>query len=481
MQTDMAVPGKKLQLETSAVDKTYCQPCSRDRDTLPAEAYCAVCKEFLCSNCASVHSKLKITRTHSLLHKSNMPPLTRDKGDQDEFECTEPCETHPKEFIKYFCQTHQIMNCGHCVVQSHRSCHVDVISEISKAFKDGPEYGDIDKAITRLFKDIDDCATTIEKNMKLMAEMGESEISKLKRCRDEVNNYFDEREKSLMLIIENMKKNDEAILDNLRPKCNNLKVKVVEIKNNIATHEHNNVQLFIEVKRAKKVLEVLQTALANISMQNTIHQYKFKKDSATERLMASNTGLGRVEKGVIDAQNTPSESIGLPHSLYLEKSVGKTMATGQSTIIQTERDKLPVTDGECVGLQHSLYEEKSAGQTMVTGRSTNIHTEREELPSTDDELERIIDETMYWPDGVAYQKWVANEEGMGQRQSSHNTSKRERRDRRHGRPQCKERGFKTPHNEFEKGSRPETRNDSRYRNDHQHRKVATSVSRAWNK
>ncbi|WAR24367.1 hypothetical protein MAR_038036 [Mya arenaria] len=82
------------------------------------------------------------------------------------------------------------------------------------------------------------------------------------------------------------------------------------------------------------------------------------------------------------------ESIGLPHSLYLEKSVGKTMATGQSTIIQTERDKLPVTDGECVGLQHSLYEEKSAGQTMVTGRSTNIHTEREELPSTDDSADQ---------------------------------------------------------------------------------------------
>ncbi|XP_052776660.1 uncharacterized protein LOC128214306 [Mya arenaria] len=297
----MEVPGKKLQLRTSAVDTTYCQPCSQDGETLAAEAFCTVCNEFLCSNCASVHKKLKMTRSHALLDKSNMPTSMSSQDDNDEY--IEPCEIHKKEFIKYFCPTHQTLNCGHCAVQNHRSCHVDVISDISKAFKDGPEYSDIDNAIAKLFKDIDKCASDVEKNKTLIAEMGESEVSKLRRCRDEVNKYFDERENALLKIIEQMKNIDKALLDNLRPKCDNLKAKVKEIKNNLKTQEKNTIQLFIEAKRAKQLLEITQTALAEINRQNTIHQYRFKIDSATERLMESNTGLGVVEEEVIDTQN----------------------------------------------------------------------------------------------------------------------------------------------------------------------------------
>ncbi|XP_052776477.1 tripartite motif-containing protein 45-like [Mya arenaria] len=297
----MEVPGKKLHLKTSAVDTSYCQPCSQDGDTFPAEAYCTVCKEFLCSNCASVHKKLKMTRSHALLDKSNMPTSMSGQDDDDEY--IEPCEIHPKEFIKYFCPSHQTLNCGHCVVQNHRSCHVDVISNISLAFKDGPEYGDIDKAIAKLFKDIDKCASDVEKNKTVIAEIGDSEVSKLRRCRDEVNKYFDERENALLKLIEQMKNIDEALLDNLRPKCDNLKAEVEEIKNNLKTQENNTIQLFIGAKRAKQLLEITQTTLAEINKQNTIHQYRFNIDSATERLMESTTGLGVVKEEVIDTQN----------------------------------------------------------------------------------------------------------------------------------------------------------------------------------
>ncbi|XP_052774713.1 uncharacterized protein LOC128213196 isoform X2 [Mya arenaria] len=295
----MEVPGKKLLLKTSAVDTTYCQPCFKDGDNLPADAYCTVCKEFLCSNCASVHKKLKISRSHALLDKFSMP--TSMSGDDDEY--IEWCEIHPKEFIKYFCPTHQTLNCGHCVVQNHRSCHVDVISDLSQAFKDGPEYCDIDKAIAKLFKDIDKCVSDVEKNKTLIAEMSECEVSKLRRCRDEVNKYFEERENALLGIIDQMKNIDEALLDNLRPKCDNLKTEVEEIKKHLKTQENNTIQLFIKAKRAKQLLEITQTALAEINKKNTIHQYRFNIDSATERLMESNTGLGIVEKEVIDTQN----------------------------------------------------------------------------------------------------------------------------------------------------------------------------------
>ncbi|XP_052777993.1 uncharacterized protein LOC128215337 [Mya arenaria] len=273
-----------------------------------------------------------------------MPPSTRDKKDKNDNECAEPCEIHPEELIKYFCQTHQILNCGHCVVQSHRSCHVDIISDISNTFKDDPKYKDIDKAIAKLFKDISDCASDVKKNMKLIEEMSEGEVSKLRKCRDEVNHYFDEREKSLLKIIEQMKNRDEAMLDNLVSKCDDLKAKVVEIKNNLEAQENKPIKLFIEAKQAEKNLEVTEATLSGINKQNSIHQYRFRKDLATESLMASKTGLGIVKEEVVDALKAQGDCF---EKSLEEKSAGYTMATGQNTIIHAEMDELPldVTNG----------------------------------------------------------------------------------------------------------------------------------------
>ncbi|XP_052807344.1 E3 ubiquitin-protein ligase TRIM71-like [Mya arenaria] len=296
----MEVPGNKLQAGPSAEDTTYCQPCEQDDEILPAEVYCTVCKEFLCSSCASVHRKLKMSRSHFLLDKSNMP--TSIVGHKDEYECTEPCDIHPKESIKYFCSTHQTLICGHCAVQNHRSCHADVISDISKAFKDGKEYGDVMKTTARLFEDINLFASDVEKNVDVVAKLCENEVDKLRRYREEVNKYFEEREQALLKLIEKMKNMDEELLGSLKPKYTNLKSKLEEINVTLEAQGNNMIQLFIETKRVKKLLEGLQNELDNIKKENVIHHYEFRKDPATERLIASETGMGTLE--IIMTENT---------------------------------------------------------------------------------------------------------------------------------------------------------------------------------
>ncbi|XP_052794716.1 E3 ubiquitin-protein ligase TRIM71-like isoform X2 [Mya arenaria] len=289
----MEVPGKKLQAGPSTADTTYCQPCEQDDEILPAEAYCTVCKEFFCSKCASLHRKLKISRSHNLLDKSNMP--TSISVHEDKHGYTEPCKTHPEESIKYFCSTHQTLICGHCAVQNHRSCHADVISDISKAFKDEQEYGDVIKTIARLFEDIDLCASDVKKNVDVVAKLGENEVYKLRRYREEVNKYFEEREQALLKLIEKMKIMDDELLGSLKPKYTNLKSKLEEINVKLEGQKNNMIQLFIETKKATKLLGGLQNDLADIKKDNVIHHYEFRKDPATERLIASDTGLGTLE------------------------------------------------------------------------------------------------------------------------------------------------------------------------------------------
>ncbi|XP_052811118.1 uncharacterized protein LOC128238862 [Mya arenaria] len=333
----MEVPGKKLQPGPSTADTTFCQPCKQDDEILPAEVYCTACKEFFCSNCARVHRKQKVSRSHTLLDKSNMP--TAISGPESKHEFTESCWIHPEEFVKYFCTTHQTLICGHCAVQNHRSCHVNVISDISKAFKDGKEYGDIMKAIARLFEDIDLCSSNVGKNVDVVAKLGKNEVSKLRKYQEEVNKYFEEREQALLKLIEKMKHMDEELLGSLKPKYKNLKSKLEEINVTLEAQGNNMIQLFIETKRAKKELEGLQIELAGINKDNVIHNYEFRKDPATERLIASDTGLGTLENILTEQTTALAKTDHRIIGLTVQGDGNrKTMATAECTVRQANAD-----------------------------------------------------------------------------------------------------------------------------------------------
>ncbi|XP_052783490.1 uncharacterized protein LOC128219637 isoform X2 [Mya arenaria] len=332
----MEVPGKKLQAGTSAEDTTYCQPCEQDDEFLHAEFYCPVCKEFFCSNCARVHRKQKMSRSHLLIDKSNMPTSTG--GLEVEYECTVPCDNHPKESIKYFCSTHQTLICGHCSVQNHRSCHADVISDISKDFKDDQEYWDVIKTIARLFEDINSCAYAVEKNVDVVAKLGENEVEKLRRYREEVNKYFEEREQALLKLKEKTKNTDEELLGSLKPKYTNLKTRLEEINVTLEAQGNNMIQFFIETKRAKKLLEGLQNDLADINKKNVIHHYEFRKDPATERLIASDTGIGTLENIVTENTTTSDSNQGIIGLTFQGDGPRDTMATAEPTVGNATED-----------------------------------------------------------------------------------------------------------------------------------------------
>ncbi|XP_052782950.1 uncharacterized protein LOC128219176 [Mya arenaria] len=287
------VQGKKLQADASALIETYCQPCSQDGETLSVEAFCAVCKEFMCSNCTSVHKKQRMTKSHTLFEKSNMPTTLQDFPFKEE--STQPCDIHPEEYIKYFCPTHQTLNCGHCSVLYHQSCKQQIISEIAKAFKEGQGYEAIKQVIIKLLNDTDACASEVNVNIKLVGDLGVHEIAKIRKYRDQINKYFEERENALLKNITQMQNMDETLLESLKLECGTLKTEVNDIKVKLQAQENNTCQLFVEVEKARIVLKRLQSTLAEINMRNAIHQHEFRKDFATENLLGSMAGLGTIE------------------------------------------------------------------------------------------------------------------------------------------------------------------------------------------
>ncbi|XP_052783486.1 uncharacterized protein LOC128219634 [Mya arenaria] len=93
------------------------------------------------------------------------------------------------------------------------------------------------------------------------------------------------------------------------------------------------IQLFIETKRARKLLEGMQNELADIKKENVIHHYEFRKDPATERLIASDTGIGTLKN--IMTENTTT-SAGNDHGIKGLTVQGggprETIATAEPTV-----------------------------------------------------------------------------------------------------------------------------------------------------
>jgi len=98
----MEVAGRKKQRLKEEV--TVCQLCTIDGDTIPAEAFCPVCSEHLCSSCATVHQRSRASKHHPLTMKgitpSKQPESPHGHSNESEF-----CEDHPGEKNQIFLST----------------------------------------------------------------------------------------------------------------------------------------------------------------------------------------------------------------------------------------------------------------------------------------------------------------------------------------------------------------------------------------
>ncbi|XP_052781164.1 uncharacterized protein LOC128217807 isoform X2 [Mya arenaria] len=292
-----AVPGRKAQMASgSAPDLTYCQPCAEDGKKILPEAFCPVCKEFLCSNCARVHRNQKITKSHALQDKDSMPSSFHEESEDEKF--TETCQIHAKEFIKYYCSRHDALLCGDCLVENeeHRSCKVEKIIQVAKQYKQCAEYNNLKTGLVQLDSDIDKLSHDIQEIMKSVDEERLTNINELRKFRTEINQFLDKREHELLAEIDQKKRTSKTLLDELKSKCTNVKSSIEKINSELQAQDDNSNQLLIVGKRAIKELGGLRAALEEVSRRSEVPRYKFHMDPATEQLIASEKAIGRLKE-----------------------------------------------------------------------------------------------------------------------------------------------------------------------------------------
>ncbi|XP_052779464.1 E3 ubiquitin-protein ligase TRIM33-like [Mya arenaria] len=296
-----AVPGRIAPEATgSSHDHIYCQPCAEDGKRILPDAFCTVCKEFLCSTCARVHRNMKLTKSHVLQDKSSMPSSFHAESEDETF--TETCQFHANEFIKYYCPNHEALLCGESVVdyEKHRSCKVKKISQLAKHYKEGAEYKSLKTGIVQMVSDIENYLSFIQASMKSVEEESLTNINELRKFKHEIIQLLDKRENELLEEIDRKKRESETLLNEMKANCLDMKTATEKLKAELQAKEVNNNQLFVSGTRAIKELVGLQSSLDDIRRRGKVPHSKFSRDPATGQLLYSNTAIGRVDQVASD-------------------------------------------------------------------------------------------------------------------------------------------------------------------------------------
>ena len=106
----------------------YCEPCDESGGkNVKVECFCKNCSQYLCTECHTVHGRLKATKGHVIQTGTDMPPSMADKPPR-----YETCDDHPKRLKDQFCYHHRALICSMCCSASHSMCDTKSVEDTCK-------------------------------------------------------------------------------------------------------------------------------------------------------------------------------------------------------------------------------------------------------------------------------------------------------------------------------------------------------------
>ncbi|XP_045160847.2 transcription intermediary factor 1-alpha-like [Mercenaria mercenaria] len=286
----MEVSGRtKTSGKTDIKNEILCQPCKGEGDEVPAEGYCENCNEYFCTSCLKFHRKMAVTKNHVIRSKDEMP-TTQVQVDP----CLEPCDTHKTEIVKYFCQEHNSVGCGDCMVIGHKACKVQLVSDVSGNKDNSGEIELIKQKIADIEKKITSVQRDIKNNIKTAEEMKTKIVEEIKVFRNELNSYLDQAEVKLLLEADQMHAKDVSAKNELLKECKSIEKELNAFKQKIHQYANKINNLFVTIKLAEKRLETCQEFAASIVASKSVHSSKntFEPSKELQALKATRSPIG---------------------------------------------------------------------------------------------------------------------------------------------------------------------------------------------
>lgn len=297
----MAVYGRKVSrlngslsmLSTKDLEHN-CEPCSVIDQHVKACGFCEDCQEYLCQSCFSYHQRAKVSKHHQLLELDSMGNHSVSTVQAEV--CNEICSEHSHNIIEFFCPAHGALGCSVCIVLNHRSCDIDYIPDACTDIGESEEYKQLMRKLTLELDDIDDIkqqATDTEQYIEYFYDRMTKEIVEFRK---EIDNHFDKLQHKLQTEADKIKTANKVIAGEVIQNCESISSDVSQIQSRLERNKSSkqNIQLYIEIKKAKTKLRTNEVQKVVDHLEGTDRQYIFERSKDIVNMLANADVFGQI-------------------------------------------------------------------------------------------------------------------------------------------------------------------------------------------
>lgn len=251
----------------------WCDPCHRQNTYMPAHRYCPECSEYYCTDCGNIHGRFAATMNHSTLTGSEMPDTQPVRPLQ-----FENCILHIQNLSDQFCTRHKELLCRCCVNDTHTSCEIKSVPEISENF----DISDVCKFKSLLYdirKGIQSNLSVFEQNLSDIENQRKLVEHRLKGTYDviigRVNKLYNEAHDELELVHNKIK----TYLVHQNITVNKVLRNIDNSVQNLEKLTHVDAKVFLHLQDIAKTtredvfkINEIQKTVRNHNIKTTINQ-----------------------------------------------------------------------------------------------------------------------------------------------------------------------------------------------------------------
>ncbi|XP_060558091.1 uncharacterized protein LOC132718414 [Ruditapes philippinarum] len=271
-----------------------CEPCLTTGQRIEAHGFCVTCQEYLCKNCHDVYRKTKVLRNHQILQRIDFDKIQATRKSNNE--CTEMCQVHKKEIIKFYCPSHHALGCNDCITLGHRTCKVDYIPEKCVGVADGKKFDGVMKKLDEKLKEASEISKKAKNSRSNINDYNKEIIKAITEFRKEINDRLDLMQKDVLNNAEEIKSNTNKIIQHVLDTCENMisSIKGLQLSLHASKSNHQDGQLYIDIKRAESTLKSDKLNDAEQTLRHTNMHYSFQRNSELETLFCKKMVFGEI-------------------------------------------------------------------------------------------------------------------------------------------------------------------------------------------
>ena len=290
-----SVDGSKSWLGAS--DEIYdmvCGPCKTENLNKEAKHYCEQCQEHLCDACQGTHSKLKATKSHSILSGRHMPKAS---GVAPRPACSVYCSCNQNREVVLYCEDHDDVICDSCATIKHRRCKTFSIQNKSRSYtmKKIELVINKTKALRMKIEQLQQERNEDRPNLTRMKDTCRKEITTFRK---ELNDFLDHLERDIIQDLEKHEKKQKQMIDD-QIKSLTTALQMIDLDYKLledAKYDNNAETMFASDIKISKNLSEYETVLDDLQNNFERSDLYFQRNSKLVELQQTIDSLGSIKE-----------------------------------------------------------------------------------------------------------------------------------------------------------------------------------------